>query len=139
MIDEYLESKVSTATPYQLHLMVVDGALRHARAAEAALTQRKLPEARTALAEARRFVAEMMAGLNAQRLPELVDKLKSLFVYVLRNLVKADLQHDPQLVTDSIQVLTSHRETWLALAQRLKEESAAEAPAAAAGQYCWTS
>ena len=30
MIDEYLESKVTTATPYQLHLMVIDGAIRHA-------------------------------------------------------------------------------------------------------------
>ena len=61
MIDEYLESKVTTATPFQLHLMVLDGALRHARTAETAMAQGKMAEARTALAEARRFAAELLS------------------------------------------------------------------------------
>ena len=32
--DEYLDSKVMTASPYHLHLMVIDGAIRHAAQAE---------------------------------------------------------------------------------------------------------
>lgn len=142
MIDEhkeYLESKVTTATPFQLHLMVVDGAIRYARAAETALAQRQLAEAQGALAKARQFVVEMLAGLDATRLPEVVDRLKALFVFVLRNLVKADLQRDPNLVADAITILRSHRENWLALAERLKQESAAETPVASEDRFCWSS
>jgi flagellar secretion chaperone FliS len=139
MIDEYLESKVTTATPFQLHLMVIDGAIRYARAAETSLTQRNLTEAQSALAQARRFVAEILAGLDAKQLPEVVDQLKSLFVFVLRNLVKADLQRDPNLIADSLRILQLHRETWLAVAERLKQESTAEASVAAAGQFSWSS
>jgi flagellar secretion chaperone FliS len=139
MIDEYLESKVTTATPYQLHLMVIDGALRHARAAETAMSQGRMSEARIALAQARRFVAELIAGLDGKRRPELVDNLKSLFIFVLRNLVKADLQREPKLITDSITVLQMHRETWLALAGRLAQESAPQATADSSDRYCWSS
>jgi flagellar secretion chaperone FliS len=139
MIDEYLESKVTTATPFQLHLMVIDGAIRYARAAETSLTQRNLTDAQSALAQARRFVAEMLAGLDAKQLPEVVDQLKSLFVFVLRNLVKADLQRDPILVADSLRILHLHRETWLAVAERLKQESTVEASVAVEGQFSWSS
>src|ERR1700722_4605390 len=135
MIDEYLESKVTTATPVQLHLMVLDGALRHARMAETAMAQGKMAEARTALAEARRFTAELLSGLDAKRLPELVQNLKSLFVFVLRNLVKADLQRDTTLVSDSVTILQMHRETWLALADRITQTSAAHVPSESSERY----
>jgi flagellar secretion chaperone FliS len=139
MIDEYVESKVTTATPFQLHLMVIDGAIRFARAAETSLAQRKLAEAQSALALARRFVAEMLAGLDATQLPEVVDSLKALFVFVLRNLVRADLQRDPNLVADSLRILQLHRETWLALAEKLRKESTAEASVTSEGRFSWSS
>jgi flagellar protein FliS len=139
MTDEYLETKVTTATPHQLHLMVIDGAIRYALAAEAALTRPKFDEANAALARARQFVGEMLAGLDATRLPEVVDRLKALFLFIHRNLAKAGLQHDPQLVADSITILRLYRETWLALAERLKQEAGAEASPTSEGRYSWAS
>jgi len=139
MIEEYLESKVTTPTPYQLHLMVLDGALRHARTAETAMSQGKMAEARTSLAEARRFTAELLSGLDAKRLPELVQNMKSLFVFVIRNLVKADLRRETKLISDSVTILQMHRETWLALAERLAQTSAAHAPSESSERYCWSS
>ncbi len=105
MIDEYLDSKVTTATPYQLHLMVIDGAIRNCQAAEAAIREHNPAEARGSLAKAREFVAELLAGLDASRMPEVIEKLNALFVFILRNLVKAELERDPQLVAESITLL----------------------------------
>jgi flagellar secretion chaperone FliS len=138
MIDEYLESKVATATPYQLHLMVIDGAIRHARAAQTALEQKKLPESRAALGQARKFVAELLSGLDEKRMAEVVVRLRAVFLFALRNLVQADLEHKPQLVADSLSILDEHRQTWLALAERLKQESPALAVSSAGG-YSWSS
>jgi flagellar protein FliS len=139
MIDEYLESKVTTATPYQLHLMVIDGAIRHARAAQAALEQKNLAEARAALAQSRRFVAEILSGLDEKQMAEVVNRLKAIFIFVLRNLVQADLERNPRLVADSLSILELHRGTWLALAERLKQESPALAASSSAGGYSWSS
>jgi len=138
MIDEYLESKVTTATPYQLHLMVIDGAMRHARAAQAALEQKNVQEARARLAQSRQFVAEILSGLDEKRMAEVVVRLKAIFVFVLRNMVQADLQQNPQLVADSLSILQMHRDTWLALAEKLKQESPALVSSSAGG-YSWSS
>jgi flagellar protein FliS len=139
MIDEYLESKVTTATPYQLHLMVIDGAMRHARAAQAAFEQKNPREARVRLAQSRQFVAEILSGLDEKEMAEVVVRLKAIFIFVLRNLVQADLQHDPQLVADSLSILEMHRDTWLALGERLKQESPALVSSSTAGGYSWSS
>jgi len=139
MIDEYLESKVATATPYQLHLMVIDGAIRHARVAQAALAQKNLREARASLGQSRQFVAEILSGLDEKKMAGVVIHLQAMFFFVLRNLVRADLQHDPQLVADSLSILERHRDTWLALAERLKQESPALVSSSAAGGYSWSS
>lgn len=139
MIDEYLESKVTTATPYQLHMMVIDGAMRHARAAQAALERNNLVEARAALGQSRQFVAEMLSGLDAKQMPLVIDRLQAIFILVLRNLVKADLQLNPQLVAESLSILELHRDTWLALAEKLKQESPVPAAASPAGGFSWSS
>jgi flagellar secretion chaperone FliS len=139
MIDEYVESKVTTATPYQLHLMVIDGAIRHARAAHVALEQKNLSEARARLAQARHFVAEILSGLDEKKMAVVIVRLRAIFVFVLRNLVEADLHHNPQLVADALSILEMHRDTWLALAERLKQESPALVSSSTAGGYSWSS
>jgi flagellar protein FliS len=139
MIDEYLESKVTTATPIQLHLMVIDGAIRHARAAHTAMQHGKMAEASTALSEARRFVGEMLAGLDEKQFAEVVGRLKAIFLFVLRNLVNADLERNQTLVAESISILQLHRETSLALAERLKQESAALVTSGTEGRFSWSS
>jgi flagellar protein FliS len=139
MTDEYLETQVVTATPHQLHLMVIDGAIRFALVAETALRQRNAEAANAALDQARGFVGEMLCGLDAPRLPEVVDRLKALFLFVHRNLVKAGVKRDAQLVVDSIAILRSYRETWLALGEKLRQESSTESPAMSESRFSWAS
>lgn len=136
--DEYLETTVMTATPQQLHLIVVDGAIRHAMAAEKSLRQKNLENAHVALNHSRRFVAELIAGLDTSRQPEVVENLTSLFLFVHCSLAEADVTQDPARVTESLNILRLHRETWIALVEKLKQES--PAVAAVSHQSCsWTS
>ncbi len=122
--DEYLETRVMTAAPHQLHLMVLDGAIRFMKSAETALGEEDYEAAHSALGSSRDFVAELISGLDPAHSPELVDQLKALFVFVYRNLVQADLEHDPQLVRDAGKILQMHRDTWAAMTQQLPAQSA---------------
>jgi len=135
---EYRESKVLTATPHQLHLMVVDGAIRFATAAEAALQSRDFKLAETHLARSNECVASLIAGLEPSRQPDLIDRMKSVFVFVQRTLAEADRRHDPRPIPDALAVLRLHRQTWVALGEKLAQETVANQPVSASG-FSWTS
>lgn len=127
--DEYLETQVMTATPERLHLMVVDAALRFARQACTALDKQDYETSFLALNRARDCVNELTTSVRSDPNPELATQLKSLFLFVHRNLVGADLLHDSQRAKDAIRILEAHRETWLALMDRLqRDRSAIKAP-----------
>jgi flagellar protein FliS len=136
---EYLETKVLTATPHQLHLLVIDGAIRHAISAEAALLAGDFARADAQVERANQCVSELMAGLKSNQQPQLVEQLKSVFVFVQRTLGQAQRGHDPARLADALSVLRLHRETWLALGKKLAQESAAGVPAEAGAGYSWSS
>jgi flagellar secretion chaperone FliS len=121
---DYLESQVMTATPYQLHMMVIDGAIRHSVAGETALREKDLRKSRTALSKAREFVVELLSSLDDSRQPEIVANLRSLFIFVNQCLVRADLRRDADAARDAIQILRLHRQTWIALGARLQQANA---------------
>jgi flagellar protein FliS len=136
--NEYRETQVLTATPHQLHLMVIDGAMRHASSAESALQSGDFPRAETQLRRANECVAELIAGLDSTHQPELVDQLRSLFVFVQQALADAERRHDARRVEDALRVLRLHRETWIALGEKLLQEAVTGHPERQAG-FCWTS
>jgi len=126
---EYLETQVLTASSERLHMMVVDAAIRFGRQGEAALAAADYATACTSLDRSRSCVTELLAGITVDPNPELADRLKSLFLYVHRNLVRADLTHDARLVRDALSILETHRETWLELMNQLQPEAIPESPA----------
>lgn len=124
--DEYLKSRVMTARPEELHLMVVDGAVRQAVRAEEALPKKHYETSHEALNRARDFVIELIAGLDDKQAPDLVEKLKGLFGFVYRRLNEADLYHDVEKVREALQVLRMHRETWQQLLALRREAGRGE-------------
>lgn len=125
----YLENQVFTASPHRLHLMVVDAALRHARRGMEALDEKSWESMFQSLSKARDCVSELIGGLQPDVAPELVDPTKDLFIFVYRNLAKADFDRDSQLIRDAISILEIHREAWVELGLQLGAGQPAAAPA----------
>lgn len=136
--DPYLENQVMTATPQQLHLMVVDGAIRFARRAQQALIDKDYETAHFSLNHSREFVAELITGLDPAHTPDIVDQLKALFAFIYRNLALADLEHDAKRVEDALRILQLHRETWMALCERLTQTQSDTAPKLPPESRSWT-
>lgn len=111
--DQYLATQVMTASPQQLYLMVLDGALRHARRAREACGQQDAAEASEALSTCRDFVVELMGGLNPEHAPELVEQVKGMFTSIYYQLIQADVHRDAARVDKVIEALGTHREAWL--------------------------
>lgn len=115
---EYLAARVMTAPPQALHLLVVDGALRHAARAEAAIEAADWSVAANALEDARAFVGELIGGLDKTAAPEVVSNVASLFVFAYRRLAEAEISRSAEKVRDAAKVLRLHRETWAELLSR---------------------
>lgn len=116
---EYLLTQVLTAPAERLHLMIVDAALRFARQGATALREGNREKSFETLSRSRACVNEMLVAINAEPNPELADRVKSLLVFVYRNLALADLQLDASKVDDAIRILEIHRETWVELMERI--------------------
>lgn len=137
-VAEYLEAQVMTAGPHRLHLLVVDGAIRFARRAQEALEHQRWEELDAALSRSRDCMTELIGGLDAERSPDLTDRLKSLFAFVYRNLVLADLERNPVRLRDALRILEIHRETWLELGEQLAREQAAREAVPTPHARSWT-
>lgn len=129
--DAYLESRVLTAAPYQLHLLVVEAALRHARKAQEALQQRDFEVSYFGLTKARECLDELITGLNSEPLPDLSEGMKQLFLFVHRCFRLADLTHETKHIADGLRVLEMHRDNWLLAIERAAQERAALEPQSA--------
>ena len=126
--DEYLETRVMTATPQELHLMVVDGAIRFATQAAEALDDCDFDTSHRTLSRSREFVIELVSGLDSERKDELIEQLRGMFGFVYRNLSHADIHHDADNVRDALKILHIHRDNWIELTRKLKSEKISATP-----------
>ena len=130
----YFETQVGTATPQKLRLMLIDGALRHAR-----LTYERwrdggpAEQAFESLVRARDIVGELVAGIRADASP-LAAQVNNLYVYLFSALTEAQQTRDQTLLAGVIRVLEEDRETWWLLCEQLGDRPAPEASAALAPQ-----
>ncbi len=127
--DQYLETQVLTAPPEQLHMLVVDGGLRFARLGLQALNEQNYDLSHESFSRSREFVNELIAGIQEEGNPELADQLRGLFGFVHRALIAADGDRDTKQAADAITILEQHRDTWVQLCSRLKQEQATHAHA----------
>src|ERR1700752_4491500 len=88
----YLRTKVFTATPEQLQLMLYDGAIRFGEQARVALENKQFDQSFELLSRTQKIIAEMTASLKHDISPDLCGKLAALYTFVYRKLIEANVQ-----------------------------------------------
>jgi len=121
---EYLKNAVMTAPPEQLQLMLYDGAIRFATRGLDAIRAKDREGAFNGLERAQRIVLELGNGLRREVSPQLADQMASLYSFVYRRLVEANLHQDEQAVEDALGLLRHQRETWILMLEKLQQEQA---------------
>lgn len=132
--NEYLRNAVLTATPEQLQLLLYDGAIRFSSQAREAMLAKDIEQTHNLLTRAQRILIEMQGGLRPEIAPDLCQQMASLYNFVYRRLVDANVNKDAEALDEAIQILGHMRETWVLLMNRLQEEKAGPVPAASASR-----
>lgn len=130
---EYLEARVQTANSAQLHLMLLDGALRFGREAEKGVLRGEELAYQAPLLRTLDIVEELLVGVRHST-DELNEKLANLYTFVYMRLMSVYVNADKAMMAEALRVLEFQRETWRQavdkLATETKADTKAEAPAA---------
>jgi flagellar protein FliS len=119
----YLRTKVMTAGPAELRLMLFDGAIKFAEQGKAGLEQADYEAAYAGLVRSQNIVMELINSLRPKHDPELCERLAALYTYVYNRLVAAVSERNAELVEEAIGLLRFERETWCMLIERLAQEN----------------
>jgi flagellar protein FliS len=126
---EYLKTKVMTASPEMLTLMLWDGAIRFAEQGKEAILKKEIENSYKALVRAQRIITELTTNLKHDVNPDLCGKLAGLYNFIYRRLVDANIHKDAKLVEDALEIMRHQRETWAMLIDKLAKQKAGEAQA----------
>ena len=125
----YLRTKILTASPEELRLMLYDGAIKFCRQAKDGLDQKNFEQSYNGLTRAQKIVLELSTSLNSAIDPDLYEKLNSLYTYIYRLLVDANLERSAAKVEEAIGLIEYEKETWKLLMQQLSQrDQSASAP-----------
>lgn len=119
---QYLKTRVLTATPEQLQMMLYDGALRFGEQARAALEKKQYDQSYALIVRVQRIITELSSSLKHDVSPDLCGKLAALYNYAYRQLIEANVSHSLERLDDAMSVLRYQRETWDLLLKQLSRQ-----------------
>ncbi|MBX3357163.1 MAG: flagellar export chaperone FliS [Phycisphaeraceae bacterium] len=121
-VNPYLRTKILTASPEELRLMLLDGAVRFARQGRDALGTKNYEAVYNGFQRCRDILVELITSTRPEVDPDLCAKVSSLYTYMYTELTSASLEKDQTKADHVIQLLEYERETWRMLMDKLAGE-----------------
>lgn len=122
---QYLKTRVETAGPEQLLIMLFDGAIRFLGGAEASIKAESpsFEEFERQIGRARDILTELMNTLNFEA-GEIAHNLWRIYEYCSFRLVQAGLRRDPEPVQEVRTILSGLRDSFAQAARNARQAAA---------------
>ena len=117
---QYQQNAVQSAGPGDLVVMLCDGLVRFLKMAIQSLEGKDVGSANNALKKSQDIVNYLNETLN--RRFEISGNLSSLYDFMTRQLVNANIKKDPKLVEEVLGLAQDLRDTWRQAVQLAKTE-----------------
>ena len=108
--DQYLRSKIMTASKAELTLMLDDGAIKFCNMAKLSIEKKDIPGANTNIKKAEAIIEEFLATLDHKY--EVAKDFENVYNYIYDRLVEANLKKDPEILDEVLEHLRTMRDTW---------------------------
>jgi flagellar protein FliS len=119
----YLRTKVLTASPAELRMMLFDGAIRFLEQGKRALLAADYEQAYNSLTRTQNILIELINALRPEHDPELCEKLSALYTFMYMQIVSGLTERDVDKLDEVHELLTYERDTWRLLLEQLESES----------------
>ena len=107
---QYQNSRILTASPAELTLMLYEGAIKFGNIAVMGMKQKDIEKAHVNIKKVQRIVAECRATLD-MKYPVAQD-FDRVYVYLERRMAEANMTKDPEIMEEVVSHLRSMRDTW---------------------------
>ncbi|WP_350356280.1 flagellar export chaperone FliS [Cohnella hashimotonis] len=113
--NKYMETAIQTATPQQLLIMLIDGAIRFCRAGIEGIKNGNFEDANKQLVKAQNIVSEFVITLDRDQ--PVAAGLLQLYEYFNYRLVQANIHKKAEPAEEVMQHLLELKETWIQAAK----------------------
>ena len=107
---QYNNSKVLTASPAELTLMLYDGAIKFCNVAIIAVEQKDIEKANNNILKVERIVDYFLQTLDMSY--EVAQDFERVYAYLSQRLVEANIKKDKEILEEVNQHLHAMRDTW---------------------------
>jgi flagellar protein FliS len=116
-LNSYRQTQVQSRTPLELVVMLYDGAIRFLRQSSEAMRVGNREQARDRMRRAEAIIDELNYTLDMSY-GQVPENLRLIYNFCKRQLVKANLESDPQSIDAVSRMLAELRESWARIAER---------------------
>ena len=107
---QYNNSKILTASPAELTLMLYEGAIKFCNIAIMGIEQKDVEKAHVNIVKVQRIIDEFRATLD--RKYPVSEDFDRVYVYILQRLFEANVKKDKEILEEVLEHLRSMRDTW---------------------------
>lgn len=121
---QYQNSKILTASPAELTLMLYDGAIKFGNIAIQAMRDEEpnVEKAHINIIKVQKIIEEFRATLNWDY--PVAQDFDNVYVYLLQRLLEANIKKDPEIMEEVVGHIRSMRETWAEVMKKNKNVEA---------------
>ena len=117
---KYNNSKVLTASPAELTLMLYDGAIKFCNIAIMGIEQNDINKAHTNIRKVEKIIEEFRSTLD--RRFAVAEDFDRVYVYLLQRLLEANIKKDKEILEEVNVHLRSMRDNWKEVMRLNKEK-----------------
>ena len=119
--DQYQKSKILTASPAELTLMLYEGAIKFGNIAIAAMRKEKkdIETAHVNIVKVQKIIEEFRCTLNWDY--PVAQDFDNVYVYLLQRLLQANMAKDPEIMEEVVGHLRTMRDTWVEVMNKNKK------------------
>ncbi|MBL0385532.1 flagellar export chaperone FliS [Tumebacillus sp. ITR2] len=118
----YNNAQVMTAPPGELTLMLYNGAIKFLKIAKTAMEAKKIADTNHNIQRAQDIISELMCTLNMD--VEISKNLMALYEFMNNHLLQANIQKDPNLVQEVLDLVEDLRNTWVEVIKTTRLQTA---------------
>ena len=118
----YNNSKIQTATPAELTLLLYEGAIKFANIAAVAIEKGDIEKAHNNIRKTENIIREFQATLDHKY--AVAKDFDAVYTYLLQRLLEANMKKDKDILVEALKHIKTLRDTWREVMKKNKEQGA---------------
>ncbi len=120
---EAVKTRLASADPHQIILMLMEGAVDSMKVAMLTMEQRDFENKAKAMSKACSIIDSLRLSLDMEIGGDLSDNLAALYFYMSRRLMEANVANDQSMVQEVIDLLSTIKSAWEQIPDAAKNDA----------------